>query len=67
MIKVERRIFCDICGDEITNRDYQSSISVIELDDYGDPESVGYDMCEECTKSFAEWAKSRKKHVTQTS
>lgn len=63
MIKVERRIFCDICVDEITNRDYRSSISAIALDDYGDPESVGYDICEECTKSFAEWAKSRSKMI----
>ena len=58
MIVTYHKYYCDACGKEIT-RDYQSTISVIEFNDYGVPEEVGRDFCEDCTKSFSEWLKSR--------
>ena len=64
MIITTHKYICDGCGKEMT-REYHSMISVIEFDDYGIPETSGYDFCEECTKSFSEWKRSRKesKHI----
>lgn len=58
MIESTRRYFCDACGREI--KGYVGSISVIEIDDDGYPQSVGYDFCEECMRSFVCWKASRK-------
>ena len=58
MIKSTRTYYCDACGKEITG--YTGSIEVIEFDDDGYPQSVGYDFCEDCMKSFVEWRESRK-------
>ncbi len=59
MIEEIRKYWCDICGREI--RDYHATRNVIEIDDEGYAESVGYDMCKECTTSFIEWKTMRRK------
>jgi len=64
MIKETRTYFCDACGKEI--KGYLSSINVIEFDSDGFPESVGYDFCKDCTISFAEWKRTRRKEKGQT-
>lgn len=58
MIKSTRTYFCDACGKEIIG--YCGSMDVIEFDDDGYPESIGYDFCEDCMKSFVKWKDSRK-------
>lgn len=60
MIKTTRQYFCDACGREIHG--YSSGINVLEIDEDGYVQSVGYDFCKNCTLSFAEWKKSREKH-----
>ena len=57
MIKTTRKWFCDACHKEID--EYMSSRSIIEIDEDGYPQSIGYDFCKECTISFNEWMKSR--------
>ena len=59
MIETTRRYFCDACGREI--HDYSSSRSIIEIDEDGNPQSIGYDFCMECTLSFRDWIDGRRK------
>ena len=58
MIETIRRYFCDACGREI--KGYRSSCDVIEFDDDGNPQSIGYDFCKECTLSFRDWRKAQR-------
>lgn len=59
MLVTTRKWYCDACGKEM--KDYQSSRSIIEVDEDGYAHSVGYDFCLECTISFNDWIKSRKR------
>ena len=59
LIKETRTWYCDACGKEIEG--YSGSIDVIEFDDDGFPQSVGYDFCYQCMMSFKKWCDNRRK------
>lgn len=59
MIEETRKYWCDICGREI--HDYHTTINVIEIDDDGYAESIGYDMCKDCIIAFNKWKTTRRK------
>lgn len=60
MIKTTRQYFCDACGKDITEDRYSLGISILQIDEDGEAETIGLDFCEECAKSFAEWKRERR-------
>jgi len=60
MVKTETRVYCDVCGKDVT-KVYAGSIDVLVHN--GKIQEIipeGYTFCLECMRSFHQWKESRR-------